>query len=68
MSTVSLMLDIDARDISELVKMQNTLRLNECCESEHQAAALSSLLEEIVWQLASVGNEAAIAALAARFG
>ena len=69
MHTTSLMLDLKDHEISALVTLcqsANRSCLAELCESEAQAGALSSALDEIAWQLASSGHEAAIETLSSR--
>ena len=68
MHTTTLMLDLNDHEIRSLLTLcQPNKRgsLAKLCESEEQAAALSSALDEIAWQLASSGHEAAIETLSA---
>ena len=68
MHTTTLMLDLKDHEISSLLalcKPGNRGSLAQLCESEEQAVALSSALDEIAWQLASSGHEAAIETLSA---
>ncbi|MFT6957716.1 MAG: hypothetical protein ACJAYC_002730 [Halieaceae bacterium] len=68
MHTTTLMLDLRDDEISALLTLcqrGNRCCLAQLCESEKQAAALGSALDEITWQLASSGHEAAIETLSA---
>ena len=66
MQTTTLMLDIKDHEISALLMLcrsDHRGTLAQLCDSPEQASALCSALDEIAWQLASSGHEAAIAAL-----
>lgn len=66
MHTTTLMLDLKDDEISALLTMcqfGNRSRLVQLCKSKEQTAALGSALDEITWQLASSGHEAAIETL-----
>ena len=66
MHTTTLMIDLKHPEISALVALcsqEKRIKLASLCESQEQADALISALDEINWQLASCGHEGAIAAL-----
>ena len=69
MQTTTLMIDLKANEITglfTLCRQVNRASLARLCESEEQASALMSALDEITWQLASSGHEGAIQALSAQ--
>jgi hypothetical protein len=66
MQTITLMLELEAREFSAMMALchpNNRSSLATLCESPEQASALMSALDEITWQLASSGHEGAITAL-----
>ena len=66
MQTTTLMIDLKDNEIGGLVALcsqEKRVKLVNLCETQEQADALISALDEINWQLASSGHEGAIAAL-----
>jgi hypothetical protein len=66
MHRTTLMLRLNEHEITSLLRLclaENRGNMVRLCESEQQAAALNSALDEIAWQLASSGHEVAIEAL-----
>ena len=55
--------DNEIRGLLTLCQSGNRSRLAQFCESQEEASALSSALDEIAWQLASSGHKGAIETL-----
>jgi len=55
--------DNEIRGLLALCQSGNRSHLAKFCESQEEASALSSALDEIAWQLASSGHEGAIETL-----